>query len=406
MEPVTVLNFILVFVSLTYVLSQVIPCDNTAGETCLLAKGFDDYQLAKCSSNEELEPRGFQCEDKCTNACWHLCMFEKFGEKNGSVSENCSCKPYFRELPSWCYEATGHCDFNQNCTFAKYGSICLPSHLGGTGMETPMFYNNLCPVINDFFRFLDCETKIWLDGFRKCLQQYLIDTVIKITTTCSDLKTKGEDALNICIQTSYSGKTFYDMEKSKPKHTTCTTKEIDDIITAPSGGITMLPSNACDEVYPGLFIGEESIGKSRVGLREMGITHVVNTAMGKGQYFVNTNHVMFQKVGIQFYGFEAMDMMHVQLTPFFQKSADFIDQGLKEGGKVMVHCKVGASRSATIVIAFLMMKRHMTVQEAVRMIRTKREIAPNEGFLQQLCDLNDKLHNSGHFNKESNEDQG
>lgn len=63
----------------------------------------------------------------------------------------------------------------------------------------------------------------------------------------------------------------------------------------------------------------------------------------------------------------------------------------------MVHCKVGASRSATIVIAFLMIKRHMTVQEAVRMVRSKREIAPNEGFLQQLCNLNDKLHSSGHF---------
>lgn len=39
----------------------------------------------------------------------------------------------------------------------------------------------------------------------------------------------------------------------------------------------------------------------------------------------------------------------------------------------------------------------MTVQEAVRMVSSKREIAPNEGFLQQLCNLNDKLHNSGHF---------
>ena len=68
-------------------------------------------------------------------------------------------------------------------------------------------------------------------------------------------------------------------------------------------------------------------------------------------------------------------------------------------GKVMVHCKVGASRSATIVLAFLMIKRYMTVQEAVRMVRAKREIAPNEGFLQQLCDLNDKLYYSGYFDK-------
>lgn len=66
-------------------------------------------------------------------------------------------------------------------------------------------------------------------------------------------------------------------------------------------------------------------------------------------------------------------------------------------GKVMVHCKVGASRSATIVLAFLMIKRHMTIQEAVRMVRARREIVPNDGFLQQLCEFNEKLHHAGHF---------
>lgn len=78
-----------------------------------------------------------------------------------------------------------------------------------------------------------------------------------------------------------------------------------------------------------------SIGKSRIGLRDMGITHVVNTAMGKGQFHVNTNHVMFKRVGIQFYGFEAMDMLNFQLTPFFEKSANFIEQALNEEGKLL-----------------------------------------------------------------------
>uniref|UniRef100_A0A8W8NAR0 protein-serine/threonine phosphatase n=1 Tax=Magallana gigas TaxID=29159 RepID=A0A8W8NAR0_MAGGI len=195
------------------------------------------------------------------------------------------------------------------------------------------------------------------------------------------------------------------MAKSKQsKSVTCTPEELDDIITAPSGGLQMLPSNAYDEVYPRIYVGEESIGKSRVGLRDLGITHVVNTAMGKGQFYVNTNHVMFQKVGIKFYGFEAMDMLNFQLTPFFEKSADFIEHALKEEGKVMVHCKVGASRSATIVIAFLMIKRHMTVQEAVRMVRSKREIAPNEGFDDDqlaTCSSNSILQQNGFRCEES-----
>ena len=63
----------------------------------------------------------------------------------------------------------------------------------------------------------------------------------------------------------------------------------------------------------------------------------------------------------------------------------------------MVNCKQGASRSATIVLAFLMIKRHMNVADAVRMVRAKREICPNDGFLQQLSELNEKLKSQGHF---------
>ena len=44
-----------------------------------------------------------------------------------------------------------------------------------------------------------------------------------------------------------------------------------------------------------------------------------------------------------------------------------------------------------------MIKRHMTAQDALRMVRAQREVCPNDGFLQQLCDLNDKLHEQGHF---------
>eukprot|EP00105_Crassostrea_gigas_P036429 XP_019920577.1 PREDICTED: uncharacterized protein LOC105322712 [Crassostrea gigas] len=306
------------------VLSQIVPCDITnSRKTCLLAAGFDDYQLATCSSNSILQQNGFSCENSCTDTCWHLCMVEKFNQINGSVSSNCSCKPHFPTLPPWCYTATGHCAFN-NCILLKYMPIgCVSSDLIGVYILN----NVLCTTLNYFFRYLFCETKIWLDGVRKCLQQYLIDSVIVGTVSCSDLELKGEEAFHSCIQQNYSGRTFYDMAKSKQsKSVTCTPEELYDIITAPSGGFQMLPNNAYDEVYPGIYVGEESIGKSRVGLRDLGITYVVNTAMGKGHFYVNINHVMFQKVGIKFYGFEAMDMLNFQLTPF----ADFIEHALKE----------------------------------------------------------------------------
>lgn len=181
----------------------------------------------------------------------------------------------------------------------------------------------------------------------------------------------------------------------------CTIDRLQEIITAPSGGITMLPGTAFDEVYPNIFIGEESIALDRIELRRMGITHVLNAALGKSNFHVNSNHVMYRKVHIEFLGVEAVDANYFQIHPFFEQCADFIETALKKGGKIMVNCVQGVSRSATLVIAFLMIKCHMTAEDAVRTVRAKREICPNDGFLQQLCDLNEKLKKSGHYNNKT-----
>ncbi len=52
---------------------------------------------------------------------------------------------------------------------------------------------------------------------------------------------------------------------------------------------------------------------------------------------------------------------------------------------------VGMSRSATSVLAYLMISRKMTAAEAIRTVRMHRDIHPNEGFLQQLADLDNEL---------------
>ena len=60
-------------------------------------------------------------------------------------------------------------------------------------------------------------------------------------------------------------------------------------------------------------------------------------------------------------------------------------------GKVLVHCLVGVSRSATCVLAYLMICRKMSAVDAIRTVRMRRDIHPNDGFLQQLADLDTDL---------------
>lgn len=57
----------------------------------------------------------------------------------------------------------------------------------------------------------------------------------------------------------------------------------------------------------------------------------------------------------------------------------------KSGQAVLVHCKMGVSRSASTVIAFLMKQQGWTLDEALNHVRERRPIVqPNEGFLKQL----------------------
>lgn len=60
-------------------------------------------------------------------------------------------------------------------------------------------------------------------------------------------------------------------------------------------------------------------------------------------------------------------------------------------GKVLVSSEMGISRSAVLVVAYLMIFHSMAILEALMTVRRKRAIYPNDGFLKQLRELNEKL---------------
>lgn len=128
-------------------------------------------------------------------------------------------------------------------------------------------------------------------------------------------------------------------------------------------------------------------------LRRLGITHVLNASCGKDKSFslVNTSPEFYRNSGIEFLGVEALDITIFPLYKHFQRAADFIHDGLRTGGRVLVHCGEGISRSATLVLAYLMIKLGFSAQEAVKQVARHRNILPNVGFLRQLCELNDQL---------------
>jgi len=148
------------------------------------------------------------------------------------------------------------------------------------------------------------------------------------------------------------------------------------------------PPRPQDEVYPRIFIGGEAAATDITRLRRLGITHVLNASC----FDVYTGEPFYKSRNFKcgYLGIPAVDHESFRLSPFFEEACRFIDGAMSHGGKVMVHCREGISRSATLVLAYLINRKGMPVGDAVRSVRRKRQIYPNDGFLQQLIDLNNQ----------------
>lgn len=79
------------------------------------------------------------------------------------------------------------------------------------------------------------------------------------------------------------------------------------------------------------------------------------------------------------------DIPREDILTYFENSYEFIDHAIKSNGNILVHCWYGVSRSATLVIAYIMKKYELTVTDAYDIVKNKRRfVNPNSGFLAQL----------------------
>ncbi|XP_069044983.1 dual specificity protein phosphatase 13B [Lepisosteus oculatus] len=140
-----------------------------------------------------------------------------------------------------------------------------------------------------------------------------------------------------------------------------------------------------NEVWPNLYIGDSYTARDKGALFNLGITHIVNAA--DGRYHVNTGACFYSDMPVLYYGVEADDHPEFDLSLFFYPTARFIRSALSQKGKVFVHCAMGISRSAALVLAFLMICENLTLVDAIKTVRKHRDVCPNSGFLSQLREL-------------------
>lgn len=69
-----------------------------------------------------------------------------------------------------------------------------------------------------------------------------------------------------------------------------------------------------------------------------------------------------------------------------------LDEALSQNCGVLVHCLAGVSRSVTVTVAYLMQKRHLSLNDAYDLVKRKKSnISPNFNFMGQLLDFERSL---------------
>ncbi|KAL9974350.1 hypothetical protein ACROYT_G011374 [Oculina patagonica] len=142
------------------------------------------------------------------------------------------------------------------------------------------------------------------------------------------------------------------------------------------------PDDKVYKVQEKLFISSQDGAQNMQELRTNNVTHILNVGSGIENAFPEK---------FEYKTIEILDLPEIQICHNFQEIFDFITDGFKHGS-VLVHCNAGVSRSAAVVLGYLMSSNRLSLEKAMKILREARPcVKPNEGFLRQLQDYQKEL---------------
>ena len=133
---------------------------------------------------------------------------------------------------------------------------------------------------------------------------------------------------------------------------------------------------SADKITDNIYLGDFESACNKDELSKLGITHVVTVILAVDAMYPQD---------FKYKTIDICDQTSANIYKYFDDCSDFIDDAIKKGGKVYVHCMYGISRSATIIAAYLISKQGYDDNNAIDFIQKHRpRINPNQGFREQL----------------------
>lgn len=164
----------------------------------------------------------------------------------------------------------------------------------------------------------------------------------------------------------------------QPAHNHLQINLVEDFTSDPTDKTTFSPhTDLCPvNILPYLYLGSANHASQKELLDKIGITAILNVSKTLPSAFSNCYEYMTIAID---------DNERENISSHFDSAINFIEDVSSRGGKVLVHCRAGVSRSATICIAYLMRQRGYTLDEAYEYTKKRRSaISPNFNFLGQL----------------------
>lgn len=131
-------------------------------------------------------------------------------------------------------------------------------------------------------------------------------------------------------------------------------------------------------ILPNLYLGSMTFAEDFRALKALNITHVLMVLPAMQPPFPESG-ILYKQIAV---GDSPLSL----IGKYFEEAIEFIDQSLADNGCVLVHCARGASRSATIVCAYLIRRYGWTCEAAMDHVKARRSVvAINPGFQTQLA---------------------
>lgn len=128
-------------------------------------------------------------------------------------------------------------------------------------------------------------------------------------------------------------------------------------------------------IFQNIYLGSIEAANDRQWLIDNGITHVLGLVDGQNRYS-DISYLVYKDI---------LDSPTQNLVVYFSHAFKFIDDSLACGGRVLIHCHAGISRSTSVVVGYLMYKYGMSLNQAFGITKSARPIVnPNYGFFLQL----------------------